>query len=314
MKRIQYLEREYTDLREFETICFLWPAGGIGSHRHPQLSLAAKNREQSAMRGIRIKLAIIIGGIFFLAFLVDPGLAAVISIDGIITDWPGNPATTPPYADALVVTDRAERGVPDPYDVQYGHFTNSGSDFYWRMDTVAPTDISNVRARVILCLDMDNDPGTGIPEAACNNIGAEIKFERWFQNPPTNHVAYDNGGAWTSCSSTYPESATADQNTEIRVPISVLEVDCYQTITDGMFMQQAFQFIGNPSYVDQVPDSGSTQIQAGTGSPTAVRLERLTAEARGENRFLSPAAGGFLAAFALAYLLAIRRAKRNSGP
>ncbi len=235
------------------------------------------------MRITKIVLAAISGAILLLLMGIEGARATLITIDGAITDWPGNNTTTPPYADALVETDTTEPGQPDRYDVEFAHFTNSGADFFWRIDTVAATDISDTFSRVQLCLDMDDNSGTGISEPDCNNIGAEIKIELWFQLAASTEVAYDNGGSWATCNTSYPVSATSDRNTEIRVPVSVLESDCFQTITDGMIMQQAFQFKGSLfGNEDNVPDSGSTQIQAGTGSPTAVRLTDLRVSARSE--------------------------------
>jgi hypothetical protein len=219
--------------------------------------------------------------------LVGVAAAAVITIDGDGTDWPGNPSCPPGQTGcALVGIDPDEAAIPNEYDIEQTWFTNDGTYAYFRIDTYAPVNFTRPFEHIDICLDTDRDATTGWVDNTCNSIGAERMLR----------LSNDDLGVTSArilaCTSVACNSligvgtfAIGSRPIELRTPLSF-----WGAITNGQTISMAMYFDNADSPPDDHnPDSGSYAVTLGCGapgggcSPTTITLITLNATADVKN-------------------------------
>src|SRR5712692_1978987 len=94
--------------------------------------------------------------------------ALTITVDGIASDWP------PPGPQVIMATDPNEAAIPDNVDVSQVFYTANTTKLFGRFDTYGtptrwtPTTPGLAAPFVWICLDTDNNAGTGATVPQCN--------------------------------------------------------------------------------------------------------------------------------------------------
>jgi hypothetical protein len=192
--------------------------------------------------------------------------AISINVDGVReAAWNGSGGQTPG-----IFTDTDEITITNGYDIQRVQWTNDGTYMYFLLQTYTDTILDNFPVPTIyICLDTDNDAGTGGDYANCNNMtGIErtIKIDRYvtavYLDDPSG-ILIDEGNR-----------GTATDITEVAFTLSSLgfsSTSCPISITSAIYFDNG---IGDPD--DNVPNIGTLTLSC--GSPTAVTLNSLQAQ------------------------------------
>jgi len=253
------------------------------------------------MKQVRILSSVFLAlALLFLALGV--AYAYVITVDGNGGDW--LPASK-------VTTDDNESGISDTWDFGDIYFTTDNTYMYWRFDSYANTDWSNVgnRTRVVqICMNTDNNLGTGGTIGNCNNMqGVDRILEIYGPKSGNNlNVAlYD--GSWNPLSPTNAAAANQTSVNEARVQLSDLGINsnCSSSYNMPWAMYWDNQ-VTDPD--DNVPNTGTLTVQI--NCPTAVTFSSLTAQPVAPNVPVLPfAMAGLLGAGALGLFVVQRRTR-----
>jgi hypothetical protein len=193
--------------------------------------------------------------------------AISINVDGVReAAWNGSGGQTPG-----IYTDTNEILIINGYDIQTVQWTNDGTYMYFLLQTYADTIIPGDPVPTIyICLDTDNNAGTGGDYANCSNMtGIErtiVIFGSMVEvvdGDPNTGPVIGNG-----------TRGTAMDITEVSVSLSSLGFSgtfCPASITSAIYFDNG---ITNPD--DSVPDDGTLTLSCGT--PTAVTLDSLQAQ------------------------------------
>lgn len=174
------------------------------------------------------------------------------------------------------VIDPDEAAITDGYDIQEFKWTNDTNDMFFLMDTYATTIwIGTPRPTMIICLDMDNNAGTGGTYANCASMTG---IDRSIVTDRTASEIYNGvpGGVYIN-DATY---ARVGEITEIGA--SFADLGLGTTFTCGGIIRAAVYFdngIVDPD--DNTPDSGTFNM--GCGGPTAVSLANQSAGGQSNN-------------------------------
>ncbi|NUM48935.1 MAG: hypothetical protein HUU38_29875 [Anaerolineales bacterium] len=212
--------------------------------------------------------------------VVGVAFATTITVDGNPVDWPGHSSCTAGNSGCSFVTNDpnevAPDDVPDDNDIAEVWATNDTSNLFFRFDTYAATSFSSGEF-VRICLDIPGQgPGVGsiggcgglltdrlilivsgiVRVADCNLINCNDNF-----------TVFINGTPGTV--------AVSGVVTEISATTSSLGIT---SADDGSIIDTVLYFDNNGLPADDnIPDSGSVGVEIGTGSPTAITLESLSA-------------------------------------
>jgi hypothetical protein len=193
--------------------------------------------------------------------------AVTIVVDGVReAAWDGSGGQTPG-----TILDPNEGAITDGYDIQRVQWTNDPTKLYLLIQTYANTIFTgNPMPTIFICLDTDNNSGTGGTYANCNGmtgIDRTILINRStvevYNGDPNTGTVIGNG-----------IRATATNITEVSVNLSDLGLSsafCPSSITTAIYFDNG---IVDPD--DNVPDSGTATISC--GAPTAVTLNSLQAQ------------------------------------
>jgi hypothetical protein len=214
--------------------------------------------------------------------------ATTITIDGLPGDWPTGSPTS------LLTTDADEAGITDQaVDVSGVYFTNNTTYLYWRFDTYGtPTrwsDISFTFPRVYICMNTDNNVGTGASITQCGPSGSPmtgVDFLVLLDGTGPSTMTATMRQCTPGCVVVSDPGLTAAANnttntTEVRITLSVLGITGPSpSCPGGSPIPSAIYFdngVTDPD--DNIPDSGT--LSANIPCPTAVDLTAFTAQAEG---------------------------------
>jgi hypothetical protein len=255
-------------------------------------------RKLSAFLVVVVTLALVTG-VHAITIIID-GIEESVWITGSGSQIPG------------FIDDVNEVDIPNSLDVDYMRYTNDLEYFYVLLATYENTDWGTGFRRSFLdiCLDTDNDTSTGFSYENCDGVtGVDmegidrlIRVEREAGSASPDYTlryfVYDENADQIFFSAPADgNTATLGRITEIRIPLSVLNLDSDTTCNGEMLLGAYFdgQTL-DPD--DNVPDSG--QVVVTCGSPTAVNLGNFTAVSNTVNNL--PQAMGVVALLLLALL------------
>jgi len=187
--------------------------------------------------------------------------AITIVVDGIKESaWNGSGGQTPGS-----VTDANESAIADGRDIKEFKWTNDSTNMYFLMETYANTVwTGNPYPTLVICMDTDNNSGTGGTYTNCGMTGIErsIVCTRYgcelYDGDPDNGTLISN-----------PAFGKATVYAEVGASISDLGLS---GICDGRSMATAIYFDGGTTDPDDnTPDTGTFPLTCGT--PTAVTLQ-----------------------------------------
>jgi len=201
--------------------------------------------------------------------------ATTITVDGDPSDWPGGSSVGTDPAD--VTTPFAEPEV----DISEVFFTNDTTYMYWRIDTYGtPTrwdDGGSGFPILFVCLDTDNNTGTGITIASCGSqAGVDYRI-RLDGNGPSSITPTLRQCATAACSTLVAgadiSAAAVGNVTEIRVRLSDMGITTNRSVPSAIYFDN--RELPND---DNTPNSGT--FPTIVPGPTPVTLTSFTA-ARG---------------------------------
>lgn len=234
-----------------------------------------------------------------LVFAIGVAYAYVITVDGLGSDW--LPAS-------LITTDLNETLINDSWDFKDIYHTTDNTYMYWRFDSYADSVWSNVFGRsryVQICMNTDNNTGTGGTISNCNNMQGVDRVLQIF-GPKSgiylNIELYDGSG--NQISATGLLAANQGSVNEARVQLSDLGINsnCGSSYAMPWAMYWDNQMT-DPD--DNVPDSGTLTVTI--NCPTAVTVSSMNA--RTDAPMLPFAVAGLLGVGALGLFVASRRTR-----
>ena len=172
-------------------------------------------------------------------------------------------------------SDVNEGTITDGYDIEEFKWTNDTTNMYFLMDTYATTIWTGTPApTLVICIDVDNNTGTGGSYANCNNMTG---IDRSIIVTRFGAEVY-NGDPNTGTYVDVATSARSGDITEVGVELADLGIPGTFTCSQGMPTAVYFDNgITDPD--DNTPDSGTISI--GCGAPTAVTISKIGAQALG---------------------------------
>ncbi|RMH40520.1 MAG: hypothetical protein D6694_10035 [Gammaproteobacteria bacterium] len=204
--------------------------------------------------------------------------ATVITVDGNPSEWPGYPSCTIGNSGcALAANDGDEVAVPDDNDINTFWVTNSSSDMYFYFDTIATTSFASGEF-VRICLDIPSQSSGVSGIGGCTTL---TEVDRLILILSSGVRVADcsavncNDNFAVFGSGTPGSVATNGVNTEVGVTLSSLGLT---HTDDGSTLSSVIFFDNNGSPADDnIPNSGTLGIPVGTGSPTAITLNSMSA-------------------------------------
>jgi hypothetical protein len=198
------------------------------------------------------------------------GLAITITVDGVKeAAWNGVGGQTPGAA-----ADDDEGGISNDRDISSFMWTNNTTTMFFLMETYANTTYTgNPAPTVVLCIDIDNNTGTGGSYANCNNmtgIDRSIVYTRF-------GIELYNGdpNTGTVIGTATVARQTATNVNEFSVDLASLGIgsgNCTQNMPAVLYFDN-----GTTEPDDNTPNSGAMTI--GCGGPTVIELSNLNARA-----------------------------------
>lgn len=207
----------------------------------------------------------------------SPAFARNITVDGNPADWVGS--SIPPINDANEPSITLE-----DLDISNVYYTNTTTNLFFRTDTYGtPTAWTNDNVRLLICLNTDNNTGTGKNIDQCEDTGSQNGVDYVVEinvSVGIFRVRTCNGpaAALSGCiGNTIVDFATQNNVSEIGVSfasIGITQAGCPgagYTIPTSVYLDNA---TGDPD--DNVLDVGEFTISV--SCPLPVTLSSLTAE------------------------------------
>lgn len=215
-------------------------------------------------------------------FFVQTSYAITIVIDGIReVVWDTGAGIQLPG----IQNDVNEGGITDGYDVEQVLWTNDTTNFYFLMQTYANTIWTGTpRPTLVICINTDNNLGTGGTYANCNNmtgidrsividrgVGATLNVDVLDSDPNTGNSL----GAGTG--------ARVNTVNEISVSLALLGLNSAAACTGPMPAVIYFDNgVVDPD--DNTPNTGTFNLTC--GAPTAVTMQNVETQAPLNNIYL----------------------------
>lgn len=176
-----------------------------------------------------------------------------------------------------IQNDPNEGPITDGYDIEQVLWTNDQNNMYFLMQTYADTIWTGTpRPTMVICLDTDNDTGTGGSYPNCNNmIGIDRSIIVQRLNASGTTLAVEVVDSDPNTGNYVGDGVGARQNNvnELSVALADLGLDsttaCINIIPAVIYFDNG---IVDPD--DNTPDTGTFTLSC--GSPTAVTLQSIT--------------------------------------
>jgi hypothetical protein len=225
---------------------------------------------------LSIGLVILLLGVF-----TSVVYAATITIDGDPSDWPGTSTCTIGTSGCpRVANDLDEASIPNQSDIENVYLTNNSTTLFIRFDTYSNTSYAtgvSGTPLALVCLDTDNSTATGATLSQCANMSGvdyAIRINGNNNDPTITFFDCTSGSCGTGSATTLVEF----QNTVTELSILLSDIGINSTTCNPqpctMRMNVFFDNQDTPPD-DNVPDSGTVNVQVGGGSPTAITLNNL---------------------------------------
>jgi len=194
-----------------------------------------------------------------------PALALTITVDGDKVDW---------GAQAPLITDGDEPLITDKWDINEVYVNNNSVNLFVRFNTLANTEWQSNTEFFYLCLDTDNNTGTGGSISQCASMtGVDFIFRAVNGNIINLRSCVAGNTNFGQCTAvagavlaagtevTHPGIGTADEN-EFSVRLSDLGITEAGSCGGGSFTVKANIYFDNSDTDpdDNVPNSGTVNL------------------------------------------------------
>jgi hypothetical protein len=218
--------------------------------------------------------------------------AAIILVDGDPSDagWSGG----------SLIDDGLEADVEDRWDIRGVFATNSGpaatGTAYFMLQTESVMEF-NQGDFLYICIDSDNDNtngeqsgGVGFPSACTGAMNGIDRVIRVSENDPLSSRVYDCSTGSCVPTLTTPVFGFNAANRTIEVSETLANLGITAGV-DGDCLPIMFYYDNDSVFDDIIPNGGGLCMPIGTGSPTAVTLQNVSAS--GQSSVLPFALGAF---------------------
>ena len=183
------------------------------------------------------------------------GKAEAIVVDGLAGDWVGIDP---------VVTDGAEDGIPDKYDISDVFVTDNGNTIFFRIDVYnpPPTFEGEWGPEVLyqIAIDVDNNPLSGFTGDGSNGLGLETIIN--YTVDGASIFQYSSGWSYTGSA-----VAAMNQVMEVGSTLNMLGITTGDTIAFFVYLDNA----GQPPD-DFAPDLGGASHHTTVPEPSTILL------------------------------------------
>ncbi len=229
--------------------------------------------------GKALILAVLVAGV-----LVGTALAWTIVVDGTReSTWMIGGANGPG-----IQADQDETGINNNgVDLSLFGWTNDVTYYYFLIETYSTTTWIQAppRPQIVICLDTDNNVGTGSFYNNCNDMSGIDRYITLNQGTvPPGVTVYDS--SFSTQISTTPLVSSTNNVTELGILNTALGFDGSNC---GLVPLAVYFDGGNTDIDDNVPNSG--QLTGTCGPPTAVTLSDISARPQTNSALLFVAVG-----------------------